>query len=176
MAISSSSPEKPADPGKQTGLLDRTPGILLAFCLWLGLWALLSGAEGWVFGVPLAALATFAGYRLGLRCGTLRISVLPAFLAFFLRELFSGGWDVACRALHPRLPVAPGWQTFNLTCRDPRVRLLLSALVGLLPGTLSSHHQDQILHIHALDQQQDWRTTVGRLETLLAKLLGDEAI
>lgn len=148
----------------------------LGFFAWLALWAVLSDAEAWTFGVPVAAIASMAGYRLRLRCGALRLQVLPVFLGFFLRELFSGGWDVARRALLPRLPIAPGWQTFTLATCDPRARLLLSAMVGLLPGTLSSHHDGRVLHVHALDQHQDWRRTVARLETLLSRLLGEQSL
>lgn len=149
-------------------------GMLIGFCLWLGLWALLSHGQGWAFGIPLAALATFAAARLQLAWRPLRLRAFGALLLFFLRELFSGGWDVARRALHPCLPVDPGWQTFSLTTRNPRVRLLLSAMVGLLPGTLSSHFEANILHVHALDRQQDWQATVARLEQLLTDLLGEQ--
>lgn len=175
MAIPSSTSERPADSTNQPGGTMSLLSAVFSFCAWLGLWALLSHAEGWTFGVPLAAIATFVGYRLELRSGSLRLREVPAFLGFFLRELFSGGWDVARRALHPHLPVAPAWKTFVLTSRDPRVCLLLSAMVGLLPGTLSSHHEGQTLHVHALDQHQNWERTVAQLELRLSRLLGDES-
>lgn len=175
MAIPSSPSERPADCAHQPGKSRLVLSAAFGFCAWLGLWALLSQAQGWGFGIPLAAMATYAGYRLELRVGSIRPRVLPGFLGFFLRELFSGGWDVARRALHPRLPIAPGWKTFTLTTRNPRVRLLLSAMVGLLPGTLSSHHQDQTLHVHALDEHQDWQSTVAQLEAFLSRLLGEES-
>lgn len=148
-------------------------GMLLSFCAWLGLWALLGRGEGWAFGIPVAAAATFATIRLQLNWRPLRLSALAAVFGIFLRELFSGGWDVARRALHPRMPIAPGWQTFNMKSRNPRVRLLLSAMIGLLPGTLSSDYDGFTLHIHALDQQQNWEDTVVHLESLLSRLLGD---
>lgn len=177
MAIPSSRTQQQA--GARVGTNSQPPsenrwlGPFLGFCTWLALWALLSQGQGWAFGVPLALIGAFVGYRLRLHTGKLRLQVLPAFIGFFLLELFAGGWDVARRALHPKLPIAPAWQTFELTATDPRAKLLLSALVGLLPGTLASHHEEQTLHIHALDQQQDWQSTVTRLEALLAQLLGD---
>ena len=174
MANPSSTPARPAGSRRQPGKTTKSLNALFSFCFWLGVWALLSNAEGWTFGIPLAAIATFAGYRLELRCGSLRWQAIPAFLGFFLRELFSGGWDVARRALHPSLPVSPAWKTFALTSRDPRVCLLLSAMVGLLPGTLSSHYEDQTLHVHTLDQHQDWEKTVAQLELRLSQLLGEQ--
>ncbi len=176
MAITSRRSEQPSGARNHPGKINNLLGATSAFCAWLALWALLTQAQGWAFGVPIAAMATFVGYRLGLRCGNLRLRVLPAFVGFFLCKLFSGGWDVARRALHPRLPIAPDWQTFALSSRDPRVCLLLSAMVGLLPGTLSSHHTGQTLHIHALDQHQDWQGTVARLEELLSRLLGEARV
>ena len=148
-------------------------GMLLSFCAWLGLWFLLSRGEGWAFGVPVAAATTFATVRLQLNWRPLRLGALAAVFGFFLRELFSGGWDVARRAIHPRMPIAPGWETFAMTSRNPRVRMLLSAMIGLLPGTLSSEYHGFTLHIHALDQQQNWQETVTRLESLLSDLLGE---
>ncbi|HEY7775545.1 MAG TPA: Na+/H+ antiporter subunit E, partial [Kineobactrum sp.] len=128
--------------------------------------------QGWEFGIPVAALATLAGHRLGLQSGPVQPQVLPAFFWFFLRELFSGGMDVARRALHVNLPIAPAWQTFTLTSRDPRVCLMLSALIGLLPGTLASHYYERELFVHTLDEHRDWKTAVSQLERLLSRLLG----
>jgi multicomponent Na+:H+ antiporter subunit E len=176
VANHSSTSERPPGSRHQPGRTTKALNALFSFCAWLVVWAVLSHAEGWAFGVPLAAIATFAGYRLELRIGSLRWQAIPAFLGFFLRELFSGGWDVARRALHPRLPVSPAWKTFALTSRDPRVCLLLSAMVGLLPGTLASHHENQTLHVHALDQHQDWEKTVTELELRLSQLLGEKNV
>lgn len=147
--------------------------IALGFLMWMLLWGMLSQGQGWEFGIPVAAMATLAGHRLGLQSGALQPQALPAFLWFFLRELFSGGVDVTRRALHVNLPIAPAWQIFTLTSRDPRVCMMLSALIGLLPGTLASHHHERVLFVHTLDEHRDWKTAVIQLETLLARLLGD---
>tara|TARA_R110002051_G_scaffold90269_3_gene158972 strand:+ start:36845 stop:37258 length:414 start_codon:yes stop_codon:yes gene_type:complete len=132
---------------------------------------LLSSNEGWLLGLPLALLAAWAGVRASLHVGPVQLRYLPAFLGFFIAELFIGGWDVARRAWHPRLPIKPQWVRYQMSCTEPRVQLLLSAMVGLLPGTLASHFEGQTLHLHALDHQQNWRNTVGRLERHLGRLL-----
>jgi multicomponent Na+:H+ antiporter subunit E len=49
-------------------------------------------------------------------------------------------------------------------------------MVGLLPGTLASHHENQTLHVHALDQHQDWEKTVTELELRLSQLLGEKNV
>lgn len=149
----------------------RWPGLVLNLCLWLALWALLSSNQGWEFGLPLAVLATLASLRLQLHAGPMHLRYLPGFLGFFILELFIGGWDVARRAWHPRLPIKPQWVRYEMSSADPRVQLLLSAMVGLLPGTLVSHLEGQTLHLHALDHQQSWSDTVARLEQHLDQLL-----
>ncbi|MCH8551536.1 MAG: Na+/H+ antiporter subunit E [Natronospirillum sp.] len=153
-------------------------GFLAWFiCLCL-LWAMLSAGQGWYLGLPTAFGASVLAAALRLpapRPGTLLR--LPRFMVFFLRTLWHGGWDVARRALSPNLPIAPAWEKYQLQdhYRDhplyPRLRLLLSAMVGLLPGTLSTHYDEHTLTLHVLDERQDWRVTTLNLEQELARLL-----
>ncbi|MGD8174555.1 Na+/H+ antiporter subunit E [Marinimicrobium sp. ARAG 43.8] len=141
--------------------------------LFAALWAVISGAEGWAFGVPASLAAATLAWRLPLPWPSLRWRHLPAFIAFFLRELTLGAWDVARRILHPRVPIDPAWHTYSLHSHNPRVHLMLSALVGLLPGTMASHFDNGILHLHILDSRQPWSSTVARLEWHLERLLGE---
>lgn len=139
--------------------------------LYLLLWFILSGGQGWGFGVAAALGAATLTYRLPLVWPGLNLSPLPACLGFFFQQLFMGGWDVARRALHPKMPIDPAWEIHTLSSDNPRVRLMLSALVGLMPGTLASHIEGNQLHIHTLDRQREWRTSTVRFEQLLARLL-----
>lgn len=136
-----------------------------------GLWALLSGGSGWYLGVPVVVAATLLSCWLQATPWYLRLTRLPALAAFFLYELVLGGWDVARRALHPQLPLDPAWVRYELQTPNPQVHLLLSAIVGLMPGTLASQFQAGHLHLHVLDQQQSWADTVARMEHLLAAVL-----
>lgn len=136
------------------------------------LWALLAEGRGWVLGVPLVLLATALALWLDAAPLRLHLPSLPGFVAFFCWHMLLGGWDVARRALHPRLPLAPAWRDYPLACGVPRVRLLLSALVGLLPGTLASQVEGDCLRVHVLDHEQPWQATVAELERRLARLLG----
>ncbi len=160
-----------ASPARQPWRVRWWLGALLNLGLWLALWALLSSNQGWAFGLPLALLATLASLRLRLHTGPIHLRYLPGFLGFFILELFIGGWDVARRAWHPRLPIKPQWVRYEVSSADPRVQLLLSAMVGLLPGTLASHVDGQTLHLHALDHRQNWSDTVAHLEQHLDQLL-----
>jgi len=52
------------------------------------------------------------------------------------------------------------------------VRLLLSAMVGLLPGTLASRVDADEMRVHVLDERLPWQATVAELERRLERLLG----
>lgn len=136
------------------------------------LWASFSEGGGWSLGVPSILLAVLLSVWLGLRPWHPTLSALPGFIAFFLTRMLAGGWDVAVRALHPRRPLQPAWLDYPLQCASPQVRLLLSALVGLLPGTLSSRVDGERLRVHVLDERQAWQPTVAELERHLQRLLG----
>lgn len=135
------------------------------------LWALFAGGQGWMLGAPTVALAVALSLWLGLRPLALRPSALPGLLGFVLQHMLLGGWDVARRALHPRSPLQPAWHPFTLTSDSPRVRLLLSAMVGLLPGTLVSRIEGDEMLVHVLDASMPWQATIADLEQHLVRLL-----
>ncbi len=134
-------------------------------------WWLLSGNQGWAFGLPAAVIATALAVWLGLKPWHIRLRFLPSFVFFFFREMFVGAWDVALRTLKPHLPVNPGWEAYELTVTQLRVRLLCSSLMGLMPGTLASRIEGDRLWIHALDKEHGWRDTVKQLEKQLDRLI-----
>ncbi len=142
--------------------------------LYGALWALFAGGEGWLLGIPSVALAAWVSVWLGLRPLRARLRALPAFAGFFIANMWRGAWDVAWRAVHPRGPVAPAWLDYRLHSSDPEVGLALSALVGLLPGTLASQVDGRLVRVHVLDREQDWQRTVIELERHLIALLGAE--
>lgn len=139
--------------------------------LYAVLWALFAEGQGWLFGIPCVLLSTGLSLWLGLRPSRLRLTALPGFVLFFLWRMIEGAWDVARRALHPRVPLAPAWVDYPLSCPSPSVTLLLSAMVGLLPGTLVSQVDGAVLRIHVLNTRQPWEPLVAELEQRLARLL-----
>lgn len=141
------------------------------FFFYVVLWALLSGGTGWELGLLFILTATVASLYLRTPLWNLHLRYLPGFLVFFIRSLWSGGWDVARRACHPSLPLNPGWVDYRLTQNHPRVSLVLSAMVGLLPGTLATRIDQQHMTIHVLNLDQPWQPTVERLEQKLTYLI-----
>lgn len=137
------------------------------------LWALLSGNAGWYLGVPVVILASTVAVHLQLQPWALRLQHLPGFTLFFLLASLLGAIDVARRTLRLTPRIDPGWARYRLQCQDPRHRLLLSAIIGLLPGTLCSRIDGEQLHVHLLDQNAVWEPTVKRLERHLQRLFMD---
>jgi len=140
------------------------------------LWALLSQNQGWGFGLLFIALALLCTRMCQLEAPAVKLRHLPAFLAFFLRNLVIGGVDVALRTLPRRPAIAPLWVEYPLQFLDLRVQLGLSAIVGLLPGTLAARIEDNIMHVHVLDTSQPWQRDIAALEQHLARLLGVQPV
>ncbi|MGM0631872.1 MAG: Na+/H+ antiporter subunit E [Pseudomonadota bacterium] len=149
-----------------------TPRALAWLLVTTAFWALLSGNSGWYVGLPVILVATATATMLDTRPWSLRPQYIPAFALFFFYNSLLGGWDVARRALRPGMPMDPAWRHYTLHTEDPGVRLALSAIVGLLPGTLASHIEGDTLHIHLLDCNSRWSDTVGALESHLIRVSG----
>jgi multicomponent Na+:H+ antiporter subunit E len=135
------------------------------------LWALLSQNQGWGFGLLFITLALICSRMCRLQAPAVSLLHLPAFLAFFLQKLVIGGVDVAMRTLARRPAIEPLWVEYPLQVSHPTVHLSLSAIVGLLPGTLAARIDNNIMHVHVLDASQPWQHDIARLEQHLARLL-----
>ena len=137
----------------KTGTLQRMTAIIARFALFAILWVALAGAAKgalW-FGVPAAFAATVLSVRLypggprGLRLSRAAL-LLPSLL---VRGLVSG-FDVARRALDPRLPVAPDWVRANAPAGPDELRVLLGGVISVLPGTLAAAPSGTSLDVHVL--------------------------
>jgi multicomponent Na+:H+ antiporter subunit E len=72
-------------------------------------WILAAGAmSSWLIGAPVVLCAVLASGAL-LPGVSWSLSGLVRFVPFFLWRSLYGGVDVARRALHPRLPISPGF-------------------------------------------------------------------
>lgn len=146
------------------------PGALLAL-----LWLLLSdaAADAWVVGLPALALALWAAARLGTGALLARVSWLglAAFVPYFLRASLQGGWDVARRALRPRLDLAPGYVVYRARLAPGTAMDFFLGTVSVLPGTLAVvDHGDGSARIHVLDTRLDNAGELARLEAKVARV------
>ena len=117
------------------------------------LWWLLTGGDpqSWVVGGPVVLAVAAGAHRRVARSPPWRLAGVPAMMWFFLRESVRGGFDVARRALRPRLPLEPGVVRFTTRLADGSPRLVFAGLISLLPGTLVLGLNGNVLHVHVLD-------------------------
>ena len=146
------------------------PAVILGL-----LWVLLTGGDigSWLVGVPSVLLAVIAFNNLNTgRPLRLRASRLPAFIAWFVWHSLKGGADVAWRAVHPGLPLHPGFVSYRLLLAPGPARTFLVNCVSLLPGTLSAELVDDELLLHALDTETDVIAGTQAVEQQVDRLFG----
>ncbi|MEW6037135.1 MAG: Na+/H+ antiporter subunit E [Pseudomonadota bacterium] len=136
-------------------------------------WALTEGDGAWWFGLPMIAIAVAASLALmpvGARLW--RPAGLVHFLGFFLWHSLEGGIDVARRALHPRLPLAPVFVTYPLRLSEAGACVFLANTISLLPGTLSAELEGRLLRVHVLDRSLPVMRMLEAVEERVAGLFG----
>lgn len=157
------------------GLRPRWQRVALRLIVLAGLWFGLNGndAKSWFIGIPAIVLAALINFR-SLPRGSWRWrtrAMLPM-LAFFFKESFLGAFDVARRALHPNLPIHPGFVAYRCRLTSTSARLFFADLITLMPGTLSARVEHADFLIHSLDTQGDVEASLQKLELKVADLFG----
>ncbi|ALO45037.1 Na+/H+ antiporter subunit E [Pseudohongiella spirulinae] len=148
--------------------------LLITGAIFAMLWAIVSRNQGWWMGGAIVLAALALSFRVGLPSFRLRPQFLPGFILYFLSRQFVGGLDVARRTVSATPTKHAGWVDYPLSSATERPRVLLSAMIGLLPGTLGARITDDKLLIHTLDTTLDWQQETAQLEQRLLKLLGED--
>lgn len=150
--------------------------FLKRLAIFLGMWLVLSGASmsGLAFGVPTAVLAALASMRL-LPPGGRQVSLirLMAMVPGFLWRSVRGGVDVAWRALHPNLPISPGWLVWRTKLPKGGPRVSLGSELSLLPGTLNAGSRGDVMYVHCLDIRKDIASDMAAEEARIAWAIGE---
>jgi multicomponent Na+:H+ antiporter subunit E len=120
-----------------------------------------------------AAAASWVSLRL-LPPGSARLRplALAGLLLRFTWQSVLAGWDVARRALDPRLPVRPGFVTYRVGFPPGRARNAFATLTSLLPGTVPVGEEGGTLLYHCLDVEQPVAAQLAREEAALSRVLG----
>ena len=153
-------------------LSDTLPALAIAALVWL----LLSGDnwQSWLVGLPTVLLAAWSAVRLrGSDEGRMHLSGLLRFLPLFIKESVLGGIDVVSRVMRPTMRIAPGFFDYRIGLSQPSARLLFLNTLSLLPGTLTSDLDGDMLRIHALDREADLEQELARLERAVAAVYGE---
>ena len=143
---------------------------VMAF-VWFGL----NGTDwrSWIVGGPAVGAAAWMTSRLFPSVSWHRsLAGALAFAGFFARESFRGSWDVAQRALAPRLRLRPSMVSYPLRLPAGPGRWLFCNSISLLPGTaVVAITSDQVL-VHVLHVSPSVRQTLGKLEDRVAAVFG----
>jgi len=142
--------------------------LLLVLC-WR---ALTEEFSAWAFGAPIILLALAANFLLHPTRSRPFLHRLPRFLGFFLWHSLLGGIDVARRALHPQMPLAPAFVDFPLRLEDEAACVLLVNTINLLPGTVVAELEEQRLRVHVLDRRLPILESLRTVEERVAALFG----
>ncbi len=133
-------------------------------------WILADGAESsWWIGVPAVLVAVAAS--------TLLLPPLPflwhellRFAPLFLIRSLLGGVDVARRAFHPEMPIAPDIIAYRLKLPPGLPRVFMANTISLLPGTLSAGLDRDVLQVHILGGRKGFLAEIESVEKGVARL------
>jgi multicomponent Na+:H+ antiporter subunit E len=148
--------------------------IILFAIIW---WILTAGkSASWVVGVPTVIISVFVSIALTNQSrNSWRILSIMRFVAFFAKASVRGGFDVARRVFHPRLPLNPDLVDYPLTLKKQSARILMANIISLLPGTLSVELQDKQIKVHVLDNNQDVNSELQAVESAVGALLSSDS-
>ncbi len=140
-------------------------------------WLILTGFDvaDLAVGVLASMLATWASLRLLSPVQwRFRPIMLTKFVFHFFRQSVTAGIDVAWRALHPRMPLQPGFVTYRTHLPEGPTFSAFCTVSSLLPGTLpSGPDADGGLAIHCLDVTQPVAGQFATEESLFVEALGE---
>lgn len=139
-------------------------------CSW---WILAEGnPSSWMVGVPTVALAVYSTRRAVADSASpvLRYWALPGFALYFVRRSLLAGVDVARRTLAPGLPIAPQLVSVRTTLPAGLPRVMLVAVLSLMPGSLGVSIDDDDIVLHVLDARIDVLADVRQTEARVARI------
>jgi len=142
----------------------------------LGLWILLIGSDpsDLAIGAATAVLAAVASVRLlAPDPHRVRVGALARIALRLPLQSLAAGYDVARRALHPRLPLRPGYVSYPLRLSPGLARDAFCALTSVVPGTVPSGPDAQgHLLVHCLDLEQAVAQQLASDEARIARAFG----
>ena len=103
-----------------------------------------------------------------------RLTAVLWLIPRFLWKSLVAGWDVARRALDPRLPLRTGFVGYPARFRSPLTRNAFASYTSLLPGTLPVEDDGETLLYHCLDIEQPVAAELATEETVLAHAVGND--
>ena len=140
------------------------------------IWCVLTG--GGAADLMAGAVATLAAVWTSLHLlppgnSHVRPSALSGLVLHFLWQSVVAGVDVARRALHPRLPLHPGFVVYPTGLPPGTALNMFTSLISLLPGTVpTGSAENGRLLIHCLDVEQPVTGQLAAEEALFTRVIG----
>jgi multicomponent Na+:H+ antiporter subunit E len=150
-------------------------GALARGALFFALWLAIAGWKPADLPVGLAAAAGAAWVSLRLFPAPAARPRYRAFASLVFRVLrgsVAAGFDIARRALNPRLALNPGLVSCPISLPEGTARSVFFAIESLQPGTLPTGAQCDMLILHALDVSQPVAEGLSKDEAQFARALG----
>ncbi|MFN3870721.1 MAG: Na+/H+ antiporter subunit E [Aquificaceae bacterium] len=146
--------------------------MLFLFIFYTLLWLFVAGFEikALFFGLLAVSCALLVHRLLNLYPPSINLFALVKFFFYFLLQSFLSGLDVAKRVLSPKLLVDPGFVVYNLNTNKQRVKLFLSMILNLTPGTLSVEIKENTILIHTLDKGGYNEERIRHMESLIDRI------
>jgi len=138
-------------------------------------WVLEPTPGAWIAGLLAVGLGLVLRRQTGAAQTTaLRPLAFLGFLPYFLAQSVLGGWDVARRALAPRLPLDPDLLRYRVSLPPGPPRVFLANALSLLPGTFAADFEGDELTVHLLVGGSDVEARIRDLEHRVGALFGVE--
>jgi multicomponent Na+:H+ antiporter subunit E len=143
----------------------------------LALWLVLIGGPDPAdrpAGIVAILTATWASLRLlPAAQGHVAPPALARLALRFFRQSLVAGWDIAWRALDPRLPLRPGFVVYPSRLPPGPALNAYCALTSLAPGTLPTGADESgAIIVHCLDVGEPVAAQLSADERLFAQALG----
>jgi len=157
------------------GALENRKSWTARFLLLVLLWLIVAGWS--LKDLPIGLAAAAGATRISLKLSppahsSFRPAQLLPIVFNVLRGSLAAGFDVARRALSPRLDLSPGFVTCPLSLPPGGARESFCLLQSLEPGTLPTGAEGAILYVHGLDLGQPIAATFAAEEARFRKALG----
>jgi multicomponent Na+:H+ antiporter subunit E len=136
----------------------RASVAVLRAAMFFGIWIVIDQSAK-PANVLVGLIATAAATWLSLRLlppatGRVRVTALALLLPRFLWQSLRAGLDVALRALHPRLPLQPGFVDYPVQFPRGSARNAFELISSLLPGSVPTDENETAIEYHCLDVSQ----------------------
>ena len=140
---------------------------ILFILIW---WALTDGATtSWWIGAPAILIAVGTSLMLLPPIPFVWYEFLK-FLPFFFINSILGGIDVAWRAFHPNMPIDPDIIDYPTLLPPGLPQMFMANTINLLPGTLSTTLDQNVLKVHVLNKQKEYLTELKTVEKNVAQM------